>query len=212
MRSLLLPLKWGAPLFIHKRSVTHFCVPTIQPVPAQQGPLLLHIILLIIPEGNLLLIYNKFYFLRINPRKTKRRKLINGVRMLGCFWLSPHCLSSKSVPFRALALFLMSASCQTLLELAMSCASPVPSHNHSATPSYLYRPNSNNWFHELLLHVSLGMKVPDHRLKLLSDVRKPTKTKEREREEEERKVKGDAEHRSFRMKSFAAPDSSLFTD
>lgn len=80
--SLLLPLRCSAPLFIHKRSLTDLCVPTIQPVPAQQGPLLLRII----PESNLLLIYNKLYFLRINPRKTKSRKLINRVRMFGLFF------------------------------------------------------------------------------------------------------------------------------
>lgn len=153
---------------IHKRSLTDLCAPTVQPVPAQQGPLLLRIILLIISEGNLLLIYNKLYLLRINPRKTKRRKLINEVRMFGLVLaFSPRCRPSKPVPFRALALFLMSASCQTLLELARICAPPVPSHNHPATPSYLYRPNINNWFHELFLHVSLGMKVPEHRLKQL---------------------------------------------
>lgn len=123
--------------------------------------------------------------------------------MFGLFLaFSPRCLSSKSVPFRALALFPMSASCQTFLELAMSCAPPVPSHNHPATPSYLYRPNSNNWFHELLLHVSLGMKVPGHRLKLLSDVRKPAKTKKREREEEEGQVKGEGRAQKLQDEDF----------
>lgn len=35
-----------------------------------------------------------------------------------------------------------------------------------ATPSYLYRLNINNWFHELLLHVSSETEWPDRREKL----------------------------------------------
>lgn len=155
----------SALFFIHKRSLKDLCIPTTQWETAQSGILLLQIILLIIPGGNLVLIINPTGRELILERE-KRRKWMNEVMMFGLsLAFSPCRLVFKAgAPQNASGLFFMSV-CQlsTHSQLATSCAIPQP----PATPSYLYRHNINNWFHELLLHASLGMKAPDHRKKQL---------------------------------------------
>lgn len=153
----------SALFFIHKRSLKDLCIPTIQWETAQSGILLLHIILLIIPGGNLVLIINSTGRELILEREKEESRWMKSW-CSGCLWLFLLAvLSSKLVPFRTL---LLSSSCLPAvnsLSMATSCAIPQP----PATPSYLYRHNINNWFHELLLHASLGMKAPDHRKKQL---------------------------------------------
>lgn len=116
----------SALFFIHKRSLKDLCIPTIQWETAQSGILLLHIILLIIPGGNLVLIINSTGREFILERE-KRRKWMNEVMMFGLsLAFSPCRLVFKAgAPQNASGLFFMSASCQ----LTLNWPQAVPSHN-----------------------------------------------------------------------------------